>query len=214
MEPLTTNFFSASDRSSLQLAIEEEAQLLELDINFFNPGVQTPKALMHRSRFADLVMINPFTKESVEQFSLEFPENFFEQLACPVLLSPTSPPFFEEIIILFDYDLSALAALKSFLQLFEKVCLDKRVTVLMVNATDRPELLLENYFINYIKSSFKDVGVTPMNGINVLQQLITLASHTKRPIIIMGKNAIQLLHNKAFANEMLSNEMSLFYSNG
>ena len=164
--------------------------------------------------FADLVMINPFAKESVEQFSLEFPENFFEQLACPVLLSPTSPPFFEEIIILFDYDLSALAALKSFLQLFEKVCLNKRVTVLMVNATERPELLLENYFINYIKSSFKDVGVTPMNGINVLQQLITMASHAKRPIIIMGKNAIQLLHNKAFANEMLSNEMSLFYSNG
>jgi hypothetical protein len=213
-EPLETNFFSGADRSSLQHAIEEEAELLELDINFFNPGVQTTKALVHRSRFADLVVINPFTMESLEQFSIEFPENFFEQLACPVLLSPSRPPVFDEILILFDYDLSALIALKSFLQLFEKVCKNNRITVLMVSASERPELLLESYFINYVKTSFVDVGVTPLNGANVYQQLITMAGHSKKPLIIMGKNAIQLLHNKAFITEMVSHEISLFYSNG
>ncbi len=202
------------DRSLVLRKLEAEARLLKLNIDFFNPGSYSVKALIHRSRFVDLVLINPLPMDVIDQLPESFITNFIEPLACPVLLSSKVPLSYEEVLIVFDEDASSLTALKTFLHLFGGVSNHKMVTVLMVNASDKPELFLEHYFIRLVKNSFSNVGIVPMNGININEELVKLASHSNNPLLIMGKSAIALLRSNETAKALFSQGASIFYSNG
>ena len=214
MEPSLTQPAFPNDRTLVVKKLEDEARLLKLNVDFFNPGSYTVKALIHRSRFADLVLINPLPLDVIDQLPESFITNFIEPLACPVLLSSKVPLFYDEVLIVFDADSSSLTALKTFLHLFGGVASDKTVTVLMVNASDKPEVFLEHYFIRFVKNSFTNVGIVPMNGINMNHELVKLASHAKNPLLIMGKSAIALLRNNQTTKKLFSQEASIFYSNG
>jgi hypothetical protein len=209
-----TQFNSPMDRTLVVRKLEAEARLLKLNIDFFNPGSYTVKALIHRSRFADLVLINPLPLDVIDQLPESFITNFIEPLACPVLLSSKVPLSYDEVLIVFDADASSLTALKTFLHLFGGVANDKTVTVLMVNRSDKPELFLEHYFIRFVKNSFSNVGIVPMNGIRTNEELVKLASHAKNPLLIMGKSAIAFLRSNETAKTLFSQEASIFYSNG
>lgn len=202
------------DRSWLMKKLEDEARLLKLNVVFFNPQSYTFKALLHRSRFADLVLINPLPLEVIDQLPESFITNFIEPLACPVLLSSKVPLSYDDVLIVFDADSSSLTALKTFLHLFDGVASANTVTVLMVNASDKPEVFLEHYFIRFVKNSFTNVGIVPMNGINMNHELVKLASHAKNPLLIMGKSAIALLRSNQTTKQLFSQEASIFYSNG
>lgn len=214
MEPSLTQSAFPNDRTLVVKKLEDEARLLKLNMDFFNPGSYTVRALIQRSRFADLVLINPLPLDVIDQLPESFITNFIEPLACPVLLSSKVPLFYDEVLIVFDADSSSLTALKTFLHLFSGVASDKTVTVLMVNASDKPEVFLEHYFIRFVKNSFTNVGIVPMNGINMTHELMKLASHAKNPLLIMGKSAIALLRSNQTTKKLFSQEASIFYSNG
>ena len=214
MEPALVQPVLSTERNRVVKKLEDEARLLKLNVDFFNPGSYTAKALIHRSRFADLVLINPLPLDVIDELPESFITNFIEPLACPVLLSSKVPLSYDEVLIVFDADSSSLTALKTFLHLFGGVASNKTVTVLMVNANDKPEVFLEHYFIRFVKNSFSNVGIVPMNGINMNKDLVKLASHAENPLLIMGKSAIALLRSNQTTKALFSQEASIFYSNG
>ncbi|MFY8036729.1 MAG: hypothetical protein ACOVMQ_06155, partial [Cyclobacteriaceae bacterium] len=83
VESAFTQITLPSDRTWVVKKLEDEARLLKLSVDFFNPGSYTIKSLIHRSRFADLVLINPLPLDVIDQLPESFITNFIEPLACP-----------------------------------------------------------------------------------------------------------------------------------
>ncbi len=202
-----------SARLSTARELGDAARRLELEIYIFNPGLHSIKALIHRSRFADLILISPIPQLALTSNSEIIAQTFFEKLACPVLLSPQLPVNYQEIIIFFDSTMSELTALKAFLTLFGHQIKKVPVTVLMVNSLSKPELFLERYFIHFVKTNFDNVGVVPMNGVDIAEELAKWTSRVDSPIVIMGKMAISLLSKGDVVKKMFSKRASIFYSN-
>jgi hypothetical protein len=204
---------TASERVLIVRELDELAKRLDLDIYVFDPSLHNIKTLIHRSRFADLILISPIPQLTLTLDSEAIAQNFFEKLACPVLLSPKLPINYQEIVIFFDSTMSELTALKTFLTLFGRQVSNVPVTVLMVNSLAKPELFLENYFIQFVKKYFYNVGIVPMSGVDIAEQLAKLACQTDRPLVIVGKIAINLLSKKDIIKDLFSRQASLFYSN-
>jgi hypothetical protein len=114
---------------------------------------------------------------------------------------------------LFDYDQSGLVALKSFLSFFGKVSSDKKVTLLTVSPDDMPEIHLEKYLVSYLQKFFKDVGIVPLSSKDLAQQVMGHATKLTRPVLVMGRTAIDLLNNEELAGQVTDHHISVFYSN-
>jgi hypothetical protein len=203
---------SADQEKNLQSSLQEEARLLNLDFNFIKNHSNT-NLLLNQSRFADLIIINSVKQDNILQLSQLFPDHFFDSIACPVFLSEDLLTPYQEILVLFDYDQSGLVALKSFLSFFGKVSNDKKVTLLTVSPDDSPEIHLEKYLVSYLQKFFCDVGIVPLYNKNLAQQVMTHATKLTRPVLVMGRTALDLLNNQQFATQVADHHMSIFYSN-
>lgn len=203
---------SEGDKSSLQTSLEEEAKHLNLDVNFIK-SQPNGNTLLNQSKFADLVLINPVTKDNVNKLTQSFPDHFFEEIGCPIFISEGLLDPYEEILVLFDYDQSGLAALKSFLSFFGKISRKKKVTILTVSPDDAPEIHLEKYLVSYLQKIFDDVGIVPMSNRDLSGQLINFASKLSKPVLIMGRAALNLLKDNELASKVANHHMSIFYSN-
>lgn len=200
------------DKSVIQASLEEEAKSLNLDINFIK-SQPNGNTLLNQSKFADLVLINPITNDNVNKLAQSFPDHFFEEIGCPIFLSEDLLDPYHEILLLFDYDQSGLAALKSFLSFFGKISNTKKVTILTVSPDDAPEIHLEKYLVSYLQKIFADVGIVPMSNRDLSGQLVNFASKLNKPVLIMGRAALNLLKDSQLATQLASHHMSIFYSN-
>ncbi len=200
------------DKTVLQNSLQKEAITLDLDINFINSQSNT-SSLMNQSKFADLAIISPITHENMGQLIQSFPDHFFEDMGCPIFLTEDLMHSYEEILVLFDYDQSGLVALKSFLTMFGKVSSNKKVTIITVNPDDAPEIHLEKYLVSYLQKVFDDVGIVPFSNKNLPDQLVAYAEKLNKPLLVMGRAAVNLLKNNQLATKMADQHMSIFYSN-
>jgi hypothetical protein len=213
MGPPSVSPLTSTERVGMVRELDEAAKELALDVYVFNPGLHNVKALIHRSRFADLILINPIPQLTLSSGLETIAQFFFEKLACPVLLTPHLPINYREVIIFFDSTMSELTALKTFITLFGHQVREIPVTVLMVNSLSKPELFLEHYFIQFVKKYFYNVGIVPMNGVDIPWELAKLACRSDNPFVITGKVAISLLNKKEIVRDLFNKQASLFYSN-
>ena len=200
------------EKLAMQNSLQEEAKNLSVDINFISAHANA-NSLLNQSKFADLAIISPITHENIGQLVKSFPDHFFEEIGCPILLSEDLLQPYEEILVLFDYDQSGLAALKSFLAIFGKVSGNKKVTIITVSPDDAPEIHLEKYLVSYLQKAFKDVGIVPFSNNNLADQLVSFASKLNKPMLVMGRAAVNLLKDSQLAMKIADHHMSLFYSN-
>ncbi len=200
------------DKATLQNSLQEEAKILDLDINFIN-SQSNSSGLMNQSKFADLAVISPITHDNMSQLIQSFPDHFFEEMGCPIFLTEDLAHSYEEILVLFDYDQSGLAALKSFLTMFGKVSSTKKVTIITVNPDDAPEIHLEKYLVSYLQKVFDNVGIVPFSSKNLADQLVSYAEKLNKPLLVMGRAAVNLLKNNQLATKLADHHMSIFYSN-
>lgn len=200
------------DKATIQTSLEEEAKTLNLDMSFIKSQANT-NSLVNQSKFADLALINPITHENISQLIKAFPDHFFEEVGCPIFISEDLLNPYEEILVLFDYDQSGLAALKSFLSFFGKQSSHKKVTILTVSPDDAPEIHLEKYLVSYLQKIFNDVGIVPMSNRDLASALVSYASKFNKPVLIMGRAALHLLNDSTLAVKMADHHMSVFYSN-
>jgi hypothetical protein len=203
---------SDQDKLSVQNTLQEEAKSLEVEISFIN-SQPNANSLLIQSKFADLAVISPITHENICQLIKSFPDHFFEEVGCPILLSEDIIKPYEEILVLFDYDQSGLAALKSFISMFGKVSGDKKVTIITVSPDDAPEIHLEKYLVSYLQKIFHDVGIVPFSRQNLTDQLVSFASKLNKPLLVMGRAAVSLLKDNQLAKKVVDHHMSIFYSN-
>jgi hypothetical protein len=201
-----------ADKQVLQQNLQQEADQLKLDFDILKSN-SNANLLLNQSRFADLVIVNPLTSENILQLNHLFPDHFFDLVACPVFLSEDVITPFDEILVLFDYDQSGLVALKSFLSFFGKVSSNKKVTLLTVSPDDMPEIHLEKYLVSYLQKFFKDVGIVPLSSKDLAQQVMGHATKLTRPVLVMGRTAIDLLNNQELAGQVTDHHISVFYSN-
>ncbi|MFM9838895.1 MAG: hypothetical protein ACKVOQ_11560 [Cyclobacteriaceae bacterium] len=207
------DFFSDSDRTLLEQTIQIEATDLQLKIDFCDRDSSSLSALIQHSCFADVLVIPPTKKKASSLFLSPFMKRFLQDVACPIFMPSRVSPLFNEVLILFDYDWSALAAFKSFIQLFHEVLAGRAVTVILLIAVEENEFFLENHFIHYVKMSVGEVGIIPVNSNRVNEQLIRTTELMKKPVLILGKNAIESICATSVADELRANEVSFFYSN-
>lgn len=200
------------DKTNLQASLQEEADSLHLDINFIN-SQSNSSGLMNQSKFADLAIISPITHDNIVQLIQSFPDHFFEEMGCPIFITEDLVNSYEEILVLFDYDQSGLAALKSFLSMFGNVSGKKKVTILTVSPDDAPEIHLEKYLVSYLQKVFEDVGIVPFSSKNLADQLVSYAEKLNKPLLVMGRAALNLLRDNQLATKLADNHMSIFYSN-
>lgn len=199
-------------KADLQSYLEVEAKSLNLDISFIKSQANG-NSLLNQSKFADLALINPITHDNIRYLIESFPEHFFEEVGCPIFLSEDLLDPYDEILVLFDYDQSGLAALKSFLTFFGKQSANKKVTILTVSPDDAPEIHLEKYLVSYLQKIFTDVGIVPMSNRDLDNQLVSYAEKLKKPVLVMGRAAVHLLNNSELAGKVADHHMSIFYSN-
>lgn len=204
--------FNEQEKIAMQSSLQEEAKSLSVDINFISAHTNA-NSLLNQSKFADLAIISPITHENIGQLVKSFPDHFFEEVGCPILMSEDLLQPYEEILVLFDYDQSGLAALKSFLSIFGKVSGSKKVTIITVSPDDAPEIHLEKYLVSYLQKAFHDVGIVPFSNKNLADQLVSFASKLNKPLLVMGRAAVNLLKDGELAKKMADHHMSLFYSN-
>lgn len=200
------------EKMAMQNSLQEEAKSLDIDINFISAQANN-NSLLNQSKFADLAIISPVTHNNISHLIKTFPDHFFEEIGCPILLSEDLLQPYEEILVLFDYDQSGLAALKSFLSIFGKVSSNKKVTIITVSPDNAPEIHLEKYLVSYLQKAFKDVGIVPFSSNDLADQLVSFASKLNKPLLVMGRAAVNLLKDGEIAQKMADNHMSLFYSN-
>ncbi len=198
-------------KNSIQSRLQEEARGLNLDIDFMNQT--SVNLLINQSRFADLIVISPVTRDAVLQLNHIFPDHFFDSIACPIFLSEDLLNPHYDILVLFDFEQSGLVALKSFLSFFGKVSRYKKVTLLTVSPDDSPEIFFEKYLVDYLQKFFNDVGIVPLNNKNVAQQVMAQATRLTQPVLVMGRTALDLLNNQELASQLVDHRMSIFYSN-
>jgi hypothetical protein len=203
---------SEQDKAALQTSLQEEAKSLAVDLNFIN-SQPNANSLLIQSKFADLAVISPVTHENIGQLIKAFPDHFLEEAGCPILLTEDIVKPYEEILVLFDYDQSGLAALKSFLAMFGRVSGDKKVTIITVNPDDAPEIHLEKFLVSYLQKVFSDVGIVPFSSKNLADQLVHYASRLNKPLLVMGHAAINLLKDNHLTKKIADHHMSIFYSN-
>jgi hypothetical protein len=201
-----------ADKQVLKQNLQQEADQLKLDFDVLKSH-SNANLLLNQSRFADLVIVNPLTSENILQLNHIFPDHFFDLVACPVFLSEDVITPFDEILVLFDYDQSGLVALKSFLSFFGKVSGNRKVTLLTVSPDDMPEIHLEKYLVSYLQKFFKDVGIVPLSSKDIAQQVMGHATKLTRPVLVMGRTAIDLLNNQELAGQVTDHHISVFYSN-
>jgi hypothetical protein len=199
------------EKQAMQNSLQEEAKTLDVDINFITAHANA-NSLLNQSKFADLAIISPITHENIGQLVKSFPDHFFEDIGCPILLSEDLLQPYEEILVLFDYEQSGLAALKSFLSIFGKVSGNRKVTIITVSPDDAPEIHLEKYLVSYLQKAFADVGIVPFSSQNLTDQLVSFASKLNKPLLVMGRAAVSLLKDGQLAKKMADSHMSLFYS--
>ncbi len=207
-----TTVINEQDKSALQNSLQDEAKKLDLDINFIN-SQSNSSGLMNQSKFADLAIISPITHDNMSQLIQSFPDHFFEEMGCPIFLTDDLVHSYEEILVLFDYDQSGLTALKSFLTMFGKVSSKKKVTIVTVSPDDAPEIHLEKYLVSYLQKVFGDVGIVPFSNKNLADQLVSYAEKLNKPLLVMGRVALNLLKNNELGTKLADNHMSIFYSN-
>ncbi len=200
------------EKAAVQNSLQEEAKSLDLDINFIS-GHSNSSGLMNQSKFADLAIISPITHDNMGQLIDSFPDHFFEDVGCPIFLTEELATSYEEILVLFDYEQSGLDALKSFLTMFGKVSGSKKVTILTVSPDDAPEIHMEKYLVSYLLKVFDNVGIVPFSNKDLSDQLVTYAEKLSKPLLIMGRAAINLLKNNQLATKMVDRHMSVFYCN-
>lgn len=202
------------DKYTLQEAIQTDAKTLTLDLTFFNPGTRLPRALVHQSRFADLLVVSPLDAGAMKRLPSAFPDKFFEQSGCSIMLCPDLEKDFEEIVVLFDYDLAGVAALKAFLNIFGRMASHKQITLLTVTPGEETEINLEKYFVSFVQRTFPNVGITPIRRAGLIDLIFAQAKIAKHPsVMIMGRQAHSILNDQALKERMLDLEMSLFFSN-
>ncbi len=194
-----------------KLALQSEAATLNLELKFLNDQ-SSLQALVHQSRFADLLLLDPLNQEDGVSLN-DLPVDFFEKMHCPLFLSYDMTHEYEEIVFLFDYDLKGLAALKSFHALFGEVSRKKKFTLITVSPEDEPGIYFEKSLVSYLQEVFENVGIHPMSRINLTDNLVSYVSKLKKPLLIIGQSALALLENKSIAKRLMKNETSVYYSN-
>lgn len=117
------------------------------------------------------------------------------------------------MIFLFDYDLSGLEAMKSFMYLFGNIASDKKLTVITVSPDDESGVSFEKSLIDYLQRSFTNVGILPMARAELSKKLVQFACRENRPILIMGRKALDLLKDGELSSDIVNHQISLFYSN-
>lgn len=191
--------------------LETEAKKLDIEVKFIRNQPSTG-SLFSQSCFADLVMINPITEETINSFTTTFSEEMLDSVSCPVFLSADLLNPYHEILIMVDFDTSVVAALKSFLLMFGDVSKNKKVTLLTLPPNNEEEICFEQDLVNFVRENFEDVGIVPMKGNNITQQLVVVASGMDKPLLIMGHSARNLFNHETM-NEMAGHNVSLYFSN-
>lgn len=194
----------------LQEKLIDEAKRLQVDLSFYK-NQKEGSAFWSQSKFADLLVINPFNNSTASAISQTFPDCFFKSVGCPVVLSHNLNEPGKDVVFLLDYDEAGINALKSYLQFFNKKEGCKRITILTVNA-DVSEIHLEKYLVHHVKKNFSDVGIVPINQTDLLNHAIQIAAKSENSVLIMGKAVLNLLSNEDLLLQAAAQRVSIYYS--
>ncbi len=205
------NGHEENHRQERQKSLREAATSVKVDLKFIAcPG--SVLSLRYQSRFADLLVLSPLTGESQQMLTTLLDENIFDDFGCPVLVSANLADPYDEIIFLFDHDPTGLTALKSFHNLFSQISKNKKVTVITVNQDDMPEVFFEESLVHYLRGTFGNVGILPMNKGDMGKNLVTYAARSEHPLLIMGRSAQSLFEDKALLRALEQKKISVYYS--
>jgi hypothetical protein len=200
-----------TERLEVQHEIGTKARQANVDFQFMMP-LREDFAVVHQSRFADLALLGP-VNGSAKRWPQSRMVNFFNQLACPVMLLHETERPFQDILVYLDYDVTSLVALKTFLALFGDKIHGKNLTILASSPDDEPGIFFEKCLVGYLQKEFKSVGVVPINDKHREVQLLDFASKMENPLIIMGTAGKELMKKTSLSDRVLGNKISLLYAN-
>jgi hypothetical protein len=199
-----------ADRLDFRFEMEKEARALDVDLQFL-ANTQNQIALQFQTRFADLLTIQ-VNENSWRERAHELPAGFLENMGCPVMITAQFTRSFNEIIVSFDPDYSALTALKSFLSLYGKMSREKSMTVITVISHDESNIVTEKCLIEFLQKYFSNVGTLPVHQRSLVPTLDSLVSMADAPLLLMGKSATHFLSNSDRMEGLIRRKGSLFYS--
>lgn len=199
-----------ADRLDFRFEMEKEARALDVDLQFLT-NTQNQIALRFQTRFADLLTIQA-SEKSWRERAHELPPGFLENMGCSVMITPELTHRFNEIILSFDPDFSALAALKMFLALYGKISREKSMTVITVISHDESNIVTEKCLIEFLQKYFSNVGTLPVHQRSLVPVLDSLVSAADAPLLLMGKSATHFLNNSDRMEGLIRKKGSLFYS--
>jgi hypothetical protein len=202
---------TGGERLEWQHEIGAQARSANVDFQFMLP-VADGFAVVHQSRFADLAVLGPING-SARRWPLVSLVDFFNRLACPVMLLHETEHPFQDIVVYLDYDVTSLTALKTFLAFFGNKTAGKNLTILAASPEDEPAIFFEKCLVAYLQKEFRNVGVVPVNDKNRELQLLDFAAKANSPLIITGMAGKELLKNTSWSDRILGNKIALFYAN-
>lgn len=184
-----------AERMQVIQALEQEAVQLGINYRFLGITPDQPLTLPSLTNFADLLIIPSGEREEKTRLILE-------DVQCPVFLGQGQE--FDSVVVIFDYDVSAISALKSFLALFGDEGRSKPLTILALNPEDEEQLMTEKYLVNYLKEYFRDVGVLSLASSNLPDKLWTLPYQGEHPLLITGRQGRAYLESPGLTEKGIS----------
>lgn len=184
----------SKDRHRLHAYLHERSETIGSKAVIHQDGSITLEALMHETRYADLLVISQATylASTPSGGQLTPVSRVLEKCDCPVLVVPPQPTALEQVVLTFDGSARAMAGIKQFAYVLAGLAQKLPVTVL-ATYTDANELTAaeEKLFIEYLKQHFKDVA---------LHRICENSEHTLLSAVGLNENALVVVNNPSPQN--------------
>jgi hypothetical protein len=184
----------SKDRQRLHAYLHERCEALGCRAVVHQDGGTTLEALMHETRYADLLVISQETYlASTPSGGQLLPvSRVLEKCDCPVLVVPPQPAALEQVVLTFDGSARAMGGIKQFAYVLAGITQKLPVTVL-ATYTDSNELTAseEKLFIEYLKQHFRNVA---------LHRICENSERTLLSAVGLNENSLVVVNNPSPQN--------------
>jgi hypothetical protein len=144
------------------------------------------KEIIHESRFADLIIIDPETsfKSRHEGAPSSFAKEVLAHAECPVVIAPQSFDSIDEIIFTYDGSASSVFAIKQFTYLFPGLA-EKRTIIVQVNEQGIWEDQDKYNFKEWLQNHYSAIGFEVLKG-DAEDKLFDYLFKRKNSFVVMG----------------------------
>jgi nucleotide-binding universal stress UspA family protein len=166
------------------------------------------KKLIDLSSDADCVVTD--SHDDFRKYSLK---DIMAEVKCPICLISVNATKIKTAILLYDGSDDALLAIKTYSNLFPKLC-KKKTYLVTINEKEKMKKKLRESISQKLEKRFSDLEMVSLTG-KVEKKLIEfLDEHTENAIVVMGaygRSAISILFKPSLSNVVLNqSRTSLF----